>query len=354
MKIDMHDIVKISEELAFLNSYGVKNKQSKVFLEMKVIDYALQLAVLKNTTLLEEIKNIKLMKLEEIEQLHKSWFLDSNYLYEIYLKFRYVAGVKYMNVRNWHINEMGFSEELCKILEQYCKHGSPLAENVLRNITYVELKSITKNNQKLIDEFNNLMEKIGLKWIILVDGTVRLDTITYRSQEYIKIDMENVAKQEAKDNNIETKTKLIKPQYNPVLEQPFKSEAFKSMPKEFQDWMKLGYMQQVKQQVESSIPTNQSNRLIEQVINNKQQDKVENKTLVHIEPKKSRRKKLTKQDVFKAIQEDLGLIYNLDSDFIIKNQDELWECIIQGEGNTKSKRILLRYIDDVCNKVIET
>ena len=343
----MHDIVKISEELAFINSYGSNTRGQKELLEMEVIDYALRQAVLKNTTLLEEIETIRLMNLDSIDRIHRNWFVGPADIYKIYLKFRYVSGVMYMNIRNWYINEMGFTEELCKILEQYCKHGSPLAENVLRHITRDELKSITNNNQKLIDLFNRQMENIGLKWIKLVDGVERLDTVTYGSQKYIEIDVEKAVKQEIKGNNVETKTKLVKHEFNPMLEQPFKSEAFKSMPKEFQEWMKIGYMQQAKQQTESKLP----NRLIEQVVYDIQHPHtIDVTSTVYIKPKKTKTKQVKNQDVFKVVQDDLGLIYNLEDEFITNNQDDLWECIIKGEGNAKTKRELLRYIDNVCNK----
>ncbi len=370
MKIKHCDVADIVRELWILGCYN--SAKDKKATEIRILDYAIENAESNCTTVLEELHKLRefydsTLRDEEIpvslilETINRSvirnedrrkWYINPKELEKIYLEIRCIGGVLYSNVRGWDIEEMGFSEELCKILEQYCKQDlycSALASNLIRNITREQLVSITNNNQILIDEFDKKVKALGFKWDKQLDGVEKIDIYDYIRQEYLEIDVRNLIKQEDKNNNIKTKIQSTNLQYNPIMEQPFKSEAFRAMPKEFQDWMKIGFMQDILQQTKSTqtFKTNQSGRIISQMVEN--QEKSNNK-FVEVKSQKARKKSIKKQDMLKLIQNDLNVIYDLADDFIISNQDDIWECIILGDGNAKQKRELLRHIDNVCNQ----
>lgn len=365
MKIFMEDIPYIVRELMHISMCGNR----EILTELKILDYAICGAIEQDKSVAEVIRVVERSfyntgKMEEFfERLdyiaNRTQVLSDDELLKLYRDLRCITGIRCGNERILYTNEVGFSQELCERLESF-EHMS-LMINVYNNLTEEKLRKLTDNNQTLIDEFNNKMSELGFTWIEDV-GEKRLDyEYSYSNMkdnpnyivksQYVEmvekfLESRKNNPQVASEVKVEIK-KVTQPiPYNPVLEKPFTSQAFKALPAEFQEWMKKGYVQEVSQQ-SPEFKIDRAGRIISQMVERGQE--VEQKQ-VEVKDKPIKKKSIKKETVFKLIQNDLNMIYDLDDKFIIKNQEDIWECILVGEGDAKTKRELLRHIDNICNQ----
>ncbi len=61
-------------------------------------------------------------------------------------------------------------------------------------------------------------------------------------------------------------------------------------------------------------------------------------------------KNFTRRDILKLVKEDTSMVFYLDENFIVENEDSLLKIIANSTIDLAQKRAILRHLDIVCAK----
>jgi hypothetical protein len=98
---------------------------------------------------------------------------------------------------------------------------------------------------------------------------------------------------------------------------------------------------------QSQMDISKPYRFISQMLaNTRKQERV-----YTIKPKNSNNvQNLTRRDILKLVKEDTNLVFYLDEEFIVGNEEILLKIVANSSINLEQKREMLRHLDNICEK----